>query len=58
MPGYPDPSEITESRGRRCATGRPIVHFEIGGTDVGETAEFYRKLFAWDIGEERLGASA
>lgn len=38
--------------------GRPIVHFEIGGTDVGETAEFYRKLFAWDIGEERLGASA
>lgn len=23
--------------------GRPIVHFEIGGTDIGETAECYRE---------------
>jgi uncharacterized protein len=33
---------------------RPIVHFEIAGADISETAEFYRELFAWQVGEELM----
>ena len=29
----------------------PIVHFEIGGTDVGKSAAFYRALFGWTIAD-------
>lgn len=29
----------------------PIVHFEIGGTNVERAAEFYRTLFGWTIAD-------
>ncbi len=28
---------------------KPIVHFEIGCSDLPETVAFYKKVFAWDI---------
>jgi len=31
------------------ATGRPVVHFEIGCKDAKKTIEFYSKLFDWKI---------
>jgi predicted enzyme related to lactoylglutathione lyase len=33
---------------------RPIVHFEIAGADISQTAEFYRELFGWRVGEEQM----
>lgn len=27
----------------------PVVHFEIGGTDIGKSAEFYASLFGWKV---------
>lgn len=30
-------------------TGRPVVHFEIGGRDSAKTQAFYSKLFDWEI---------
>lgn len=31
------------------AAGRPVVYFEIGCRDRGKTADFYSKLFGWQI---------
>ena len=31
--------------------GDPVVHFEIGCRDAGETASYYRELFGWDTEE-------
>jgi predicted enzyme related to lactoylglutathione lyase len=31
------------------ATGRPVVHFEIGCRDRAKTGDFYSKLFGWQI---------
>jgi len=29
--------------------GQPVIHFEIGCRDSGKTAEFFSKLFAWQM---------
>jgi hypothetical protein len=29
--------------------GKPVVHFEIGCRDKAKTAEFYSRLFDWDL---------
>lgn len=29
--------------------GRPIIHFELGCRDIEKTADFYGKLFDWDV---------
>ena len=34
--------------------GRPIVHFEIASPNLDRATEFYRELFDWDVGEERM----
>lgn len=28
---------------------KPVVHFEIGCSDIPETVEFYKDIFQWDI---------
>jgi predicted enzyme related to lactoylglutathione lyase len=28
---------------------KPVVHFEIGGRDLGKLVPFYQQLFGWDI---------
>lgn len=33
---------------------RPVVHWEIVGRDPGRLAEFYRRLFNWEIGDGPL----
>ena len=34
--------------------GWPIVHFEIASPNLDRATEFYRELFDWDVGEERM----
>jgi predicted enzyme related to lactoylglutathione lyase len=34
--------------------GRPIMHFEIGSSNLDLAAEFYRELFDWSVGEELM----
>lgn len=34
--------------------GRPIMHFEIASPNLEKATEFYRELFDWDVGEERM----
>jgi uncharacterized protein len=34
--------------------GRPIMHFEIASPNLEGSAEFYRELFDWEIGEEQM----
>lgn len=29
--------------------GNPVIHFEIGSTDVASARRFYADLFAWDV---------
>jgi uncharacterized protein len=29
--------------------GNPVVHFEIGGREIGKSREFYEELFGWNI---------
>ncbi len=29
--------------------GNPVVHFEIGGKDVGKLIDFYGTVFEWNI---------
>ena len=29
--------------------GNPVVHFEIGGKDVGKLIDFYSSVFEWNI---------
>ena len=29
--------------------GQPVVHFEIGGRDASKTADFYTRLFGWQM---------
>ena len=29
----------------------PIVHFEIGGTNIGQSTDFYSALFGWKIAQ-------
>ncbi|MGA2694938.1 MAG: VOC family protein [Terriglobales bacterium] len=29
--------------------GQPVVHFEIGCRDIGKTANFFSKLFGWNM---------
>ena len=36
---------------------RPIVHFEIGCSNLEETAEFYKTIFDWNIKQQGSSAS-
>jgi predicted enzyme related to lactoylglutathione lyase len=38
--------------------GRPITHFEIASPNLESASEFYRQLFDWTVGEERLVPAA
>lgn len=29
--------------------GQPVVHFEIGCSDMGKTADFFKRLFDWEV---------
>jgi predicted enzyme related to lactoylglutathione lyase len=35
--------------------GRPVIHFEIGVTDLGRLSKFYSDLFEWDIKTDDRG---
>ena len=34
--------------------GRPVMHFEIASPNLERASAFYRELFDWRIGEERM----
>lgn len=34
--------------------GRPIMHFEIASPNLERASEFYKELFDWEVGEERM----